>query len=104
MTIESIQEAGIDVDLIELRCLKPVGIETIIGKSLVRASKLAILDESTKTRGVSVSISVLPVLEEPFVDFSSTFLSIVFACTVVTQNKEKTNRSLDHLYALSILL
>jgi pyruvate/2-oxoglutarate/acetoin dehydrogenase E1 component len=56
MAIESIQEEGFDVDLIELRCLKPLDMETI-GKSLARTNKLAILDESTKTGGVGASIS-----------------------------------------------
>lgn len=54
--IESIQEEGFDIDLIELRSLKPLDMETI-GKSLARTNKLAILDESTKTGGVGASIS-----------------------------------------------
>jgi len=56
MAIESIQAEGFDVDLIELRCLKPLDMETI-GKSLARTNKLAILDESTKSGGVGATIS-----------------------------------------------
>lgn len=56
IAIESIKEEGFDVDLIELRSLKPLDMETI-GISLARTHKLAILDESTKTGGVGATIS-----------------------------------------------
>mmetsp|Transcript_19165 Transcript_19165/g.58102 ORF Transcript_19165/g.58102 Transcript_19165/m.58102 type:complete len:786 (+) Transcript_19165:135-2492(+) len=56
--IAEIQAAGHDVDLIELRSLKPLDLETI-KTSLARTHKLAILDESTQTGGVGASISAL---------------------------------------------
>ncbi|CAB9497291.1 mitochondrial [Seminavis robusta] len=56
VAIESIQEEGFDIDLIELRSLKPLDMETI-EKSLSRTHKLVILDESTKTGGVGATIS-----------------------------------------------
>eukprot|EP00543_Licmophora_paradoxa_P000927 CAMPEP_0202441558 /NCGR_PEP_ID=MMETSP1360-20130828/1103_1 /ASSEMBLY_ACC=CAM_ASM_000848 /TAXON_ID=515479 /ORGANISM="Licmophora paradoxa, Strain CCMP2313" /LENGTH=810 /DNA_ID=CAMNT_0049056607 /DNA_START=45 /DNA_END=2477 /DNA_ORIENTATION=- len=62
--IESIQEEGFDIDLIELRCLKPLDMETI-GNSLARTHKLVILDESTKSGGVGATISA-QVSEELF--------------------------------------
>lgn len=55
-SIESIQEEGFDIDLIELRSLKPLDMDTI-AKSLARTNKLAILDESTKSGGVGATIS-----------------------------------------------
>ena len=64
MSIEAIQEEGFDIDLIELRSLKPLDMETI-AKSLARTNKLAILDESTKSGGVGATISAL-VSEELF--------------------------------------
>lgn len=54
--IETIQEEGFDIDLIELRSLKPLDMETI-AKSLSKTNKLAILDESTKSGGVGATIS-----------------------------------------------
>ncbi|KAL3944444.1 MAG: hypothetical protein SGBAC_001472 [Bacillariaceae sp.] len=64
MAVEAIQEEGFDIDLIELRSLKPLDMETI-EKSLSRTNKLAILDESTKSGGVGATISAL-VSEELF--------------------------------------
>ena len=64
MAIEAIQEEGFDVDLIELRSLKPLDMETI-ATSLSRTHKLAILDESTKSGGVGATISAA-VSEELF--------------------------------------
>eukprot|EP00559_Dactyliosolen_fragilissimus_P004791 CAMPEP_0184865404 /NCGR_PEP_ID=MMETSP0580-20130426/17982_1 /TAXON_ID=1118495 /ORGANISM="Dactyliosolen fragilissimus" /LENGTH=805 /DNA_ID=CAMNT_0027364595 /DNA_START=27 /DNA_END=2444 /DNA_ORIENTATION=+ len=64
MAIESIQEEGFDIDLIELRTLKPLDMD-LIGKSLSRTNKLCILDESTKSGGVGATISAA-VSEELF--------------------------------------
>merc|ERR1712151_600800 len=62
--IESIQEEGFDIDLIELRSLKPLDMDTI-SESLARTNKLIILDESTKSGGVGATISA-QVSEELF--------------------------------------
>ena len=62
--ISEIQEEGYDIDLIELRSLKPLDMETI-AQSLSKTNKLAILDESTKSGGVGATISAL-VNEELF--------------------------------------
>jgi pyruvate/2-oxoglutarate/acetoin dehydrogenase E1 component/TPP-dependent pyruvate/acetoin dehydrogenase alpha subunit len=62
--IESIQEEGFDIDLIELRSLKPLDMESI-AKSLGRTHKMCILDESTKSGGVGATISAM-VSEELF--------------------------------------
>jgi len=64
MSVEAIQEEGFDIDLIELRSLKPLDMDTI-SKSLARTNKLVILDESTKSGGVGATISAL-VSEELF--------------------------------------
>jgi pyruvate/2-oxoglutarate/acetoin dehydrogenase E1 component len=64
LAIESIQEEGFDIDLIELRSLKPLDMDTI-KESLEKTHKLAILDESTKSGGVGATISAL-VSEELF--------------------------------------
>merc|ERR1711907_18482 len=63
-SIESIQEEGFDIDLIELRSLKPLDLDTI-RTSLERTHKLCILDESTKSGGVGATISAV-VSEELF--------------------------------------
>jgi len=64
MALPEIQEEGFDVDLIELRSLKPLDMETI-AESLSRTHKLCILDESTKSGGVGATISA-QVSEELF--------------------------------------
>merc|ERR1719261_1884686 len=45
MVLEEIQAEGMDIDLIEMRSLKPLDMATI-KESLSRTHKLAILDES----------------------------------------------------------
>ena len=57
-SIQEIQAAGHDIDLIELRSLKPLDLDTI-RESLARTHKLVILDESTQSGGVGASISAL---------------------------------------------
>merc|ERR1712127_109748 len=64
MSVPDIMEEGMDIDLIELRTLKPLDMDTI-GKSLERTNKLIILDESTKSGGVGATISAA-VSEELF--------------------------------------
>ena len=53
---QEMDEEGMDIDLIELRTLKPLDMETI-AKSLERTNKICILDESTKSGGVGATIS-----------------------------------------------
>merc|ERR1719437_326496 len=55
-SVDAIKEAGYDIDLIELRSLKPLDMDTIKA-SLSRTHKVAILDESTKSGGVGATIS-----------------------------------------------
>lgn len=55
-SIEQLQEEGMDIDLIELRTLKPLDMNTI-RESLQRTNKLCILDESTRSGGVGATIS-----------------------------------------------
>ena len=57
-SLKNINDEGLDVDLIELRSLKPLDIETI-RKSLKRTNKLVILDESTYSGGVGATISAI---------------------------------------------
>jgi len=64
VSIDAIKEEGFDIDLIELRSLKPLDMDTI-RTSLVRTNKVCILDESTKSGGVGATISAL-VSEELF--------------------------------------
>ncbi len=54
--IEPLVANGMDIDLIELRSLKPLDIETI-HKSVARTHKVAILDESTTSGGIGATIS-----------------------------------------------
>ncbi|KAK1743237.1 pyruvate dehydrogenase E1 component subunit alpha [Skeletonema marinoi] len=56
MVIDEIQEEGFDIDLIELRSLKPLDMDSI-RKSLERTNKVAILDESTKSGGIGATVS-----------------------------------------------
>eukprot|EP00904_Undaria_pinnatifida_P006268 jgi/Undpi1/2771/HiC_scaffold_14.g06148.m1 len=58
VSIDQIIAAGADIDLIELRTLKPLDMETI-AMSLRRTHKVAILDESTRSGGVGATISAL---------------------------------------------
>lgn len=55
-SIEQLKEEGMDIDLIELRTLKPLDMDTI-RESLQRTNKLCILDESTRSGGVGATIS-----------------------------------------------
>ena len=54
--LEEIQAEGLDIDLIELRSLKPLDMETIRA-SIARTNKVAILDESTQSGGVGATVS-----------------------------------------------
>ena len=65
-SIEELKAAntGIEIELIELRSLKPLDMDTI-KKSLVKTHKLIILDESTLSGGVGATISAI-VNEELF--------------------------------------
>jgi pyruvate/2-oxoglutarate/acetoin dehydrogenase E1 component len=54
--LDSIKEGGFDIDLIKLRSLKPLDMDTI-RQSLYRTNRLCILDESTKTGRVGATIS-----------------------------------------------
>ena len=61
LAIKAIQEksqGAIDVDLIEMRSLKPLDLDTI-RESLKRTHKVAILDESTLSGGVGATISAI---------------------------------------------
>jgi len=54
--IADIQAEGLDIDLIEMRSLKPLDMETIRA-SLAKTHKVALLDESTQSGGVGATIS-----------------------------------------------
>jgi len=56
LVIDEIMEEGFDIDLIELRSLKPLDMDTI-RKSVERTNKIAILDESTQSGGVGATVS-----------------------------------------------
>jgi len=66
LVIDEIVEEGFDIDLIELRSLKPLDMESI-SKSLERTNKCIILDESTKSGGVGATISAA--ISEELFDF-----------------------------------
>jgi pyruvate/2-oxoglutarate/acetoin dehydrogenase E1 component len=53
-----LQAGGYDIDLIELRSLKPLDVPSIRA-SLQRTHRLAILDESTMSGGVGATISAI---------------------------------------------
>mmetsp|Transcript_4123 Transcript_4123/g.9363 ORF Transcript_4123/g.9363 Transcript_4123/m.9363 type:complete len:811 (-) Transcript_4123:149-2581(-) len=56
LVTDEIMEEGFDIDLIELRSLKPLDMDTI-RKSVERTNKVVILDESTLSGGVGATIS-----------------------------------------------
>jgi len=58
LVLEEIQAEGMDVDLIELRSLKPLDVATI-RDSLSRTHKVALLDESTHSGGVGATVSAM---------------------------------------------
>merc|ERR1719331_1126632 len=63
-SIQEIQAAGHDIDLIELRSLKPLDLDTI-RESLSRTHKLVILDESTQSGGVGAPVKRLCMDDAP---------------------------------------
>merc|ERR1719331_3645224 len=58
MVVEEIRAEGMDVDVLEMRSLKPLDIASI-RESLARTHKLTILDESTHSGGVGATISAM---------------------------------------------
>ena len=62
--IEVLKEEGLEIDLLEMRSLKPLD-KDAIRESLARTHKLAILDESTYSGGIGATISAI-VSEEMF--------------------------------------
>jgi len=56
--LDDIKAEGMDIDLIELRSLKPLDMETL-RTSIARTNKVAILDESTLSGGVGATVSAL---------------------------------------------
>ena len=58
VALPQILEKGLDIDIIELRSLKPLDLDTI-RESLKRTHKLVILDESTYSGGVGATISAI---------------------------------------------
>lgn len=58
VALEQVQAEGMDMDLIELRSLKPLDMDTI-RESLQRTHKVIILDESTQSGGVGATVSAL---------------------------------------------
>merc|ERR1719161_1855171 len=58
MVIDEIKAEGMDVDLLEMRSLKPLDVAGI-RESLARTHKVAILDESTNSGGVGATISAI---------------------------------------------
>ena len=56
LVIDDITSEGFDIDLIELRSLKPLDMDTI-RTSLERTNKICILDESTQSGGVGATVS-----------------------------------------------
>ncbi|GMI35782.1 hypothetical protein TrRE_jg13378, partial [Triparma retinervis] len=57
-SLQAINDEGLDIDLIELRSLKPLDLPTI-ASSLSRTHKVVILDESTYSGGVGATISAI---------------------------------------------
>ena len=111
ISLKEIQEQnpGVDIDLIELRSLKPLDMDTIRA-SLQRTHKVAILDESTLSGGVGATISAIigeqcyyeldapvrrlcmedaPVLNQP------TVASLFHLPTSNTMKNKKKNKFLD---------
>merc|ERR1719253_524831 len=62
--MEQLKEEGLEIDLLEMRSLKPLD-KDAIRESLARTHKLAILDESTYSGGIGATISAI-VSEEMF--------------------------------------
>jgi len=56
--LAEIQQEGLDIDIIELRALKPLDMATIRA-SIEKTHKVAILDESTNSGGVGATVSAL---------------------------------------------
>jgi len=85
--IDELREEGLDIDLIELRTLKPLDMDTI-RKSLERTNKLCILDESTKSGGVGATVSsavceeLFDLLDAPVVRLSMDDAPVPYASTM----------------------
>ncbi|KAL7552710.1 hypothetical protein ACHAWF_015944 [Thalassiosira exigua] len=85
--IDQLKEEGLDIDLIELRSLKPLDMDTI-RESLERTNKVAILDESTHSGGVGATISsrvceeMFDLLDAPIVRLSMDDAPVPYASSM----------------------
>jgi pyruvate/2-oxoglutarate/acetoin dehydrogenase E1 component len=96
-SIEQLKEEGMDIDLIELRTLKPLDMDTI-RDSLQRTNKLCILDESTRSGGVGATISsrvceeMFDLLDAPVVRLAMEDTPVPYASSM---EKKVVKRSTD---------
>lgn len=85
--VPEIQAAGYDIDVIELRCLKPLDIATI-RESLSKTNKCIILDESTRSGGVGATVSsiiheeLFDILDAPVRRLSMTDAPVPYASSM----------------------
>lgn len=86
------RDPSVDIDLIELRTLKPLDMDTIRA-SLSRTHKLAILDESTLSGGVGATISALVNVSKPPLSLSSTSVSVSSVVIESKMNNDLTSSS-----------
>ena len=96
-SIEQLKKEGMDIDLIELRTLKPLDMDTI-RESLQRTNKLCILDESTRSGGVGATISsrvceeMFDLLDAPVVRLAMEDTPVPYASSM---EKKVVKRSTD---------
>lgn len=96
-SIEQLKKEGMDIDLIELRTLKPLDMDTI-RESLQRTNKLCILDESTRSGGVGATIcsrvceEMFDLLDAPVVRLAMEDTPVPYASSM---EKKVVKRSTD---------
>jgi pyruvate/2-oxoglutarate/acetoin dehydrogenase E1 component len=101
--IQEINAAGADIDLIEMRALKPLDLETI-QESLERTHKVIILDESTTSGGVGATVSaaisekLFDELDAPVVRLSMDDAPVPYASSM---EKAVVKRASDLIKAVS---
>lgn len=97
LSIDELEQKGLEIDLIELRTLKPLDMDTI-RESLERTNKLCILDESTKSGGVGATISsrvceeLFDLLDAPVVRLCMSDAPVPYASSM---EKEVVKRGAD---------
>jgi pyruvate/2-oxoglutarate/acetoin dehydrogenase E1 component len=105
LVIDELNDIGLDIDLVDLRTLKPLDMEPI-RDSLERTHKLCILDESTRSGGVGATVcsrvceELFDLLDAPVVRLSMSDEPVPYASNM---EREVVKRGADLVKAVTDL-